>query len=222
MGRTLERVGVIFDCDGTLVDSMGVWRELEEELARRAGVVLSPEDTDTLTTLTISECGAYFHGNFGLGGSAQDVVDMIDAFMLEYYRDRSCPRQGALAFVQALAECGVRMSVASSTPPVCLNAGVAHCGFAPYLDAVVSVDDVGMSKREPAVYNRARELMGTPRERTWVFEDAAYALRTVRAAGYPAVGIYDCDLSGTWEELLKLADIAIRSFGDIASEDLAI
>ena len=49
------RIGVIFDCDGTLIDSMMVWREAESALARRAGVTLTANDTDALTAMTIPE-----------------------------------------------------------------------------------------------------------------------------------------------------------------------
>lgn len=209
-------VGVIFDCDGTLIDSMQAWRALEGDLAQRAGVALSKADTDRITTLTIPECGAYFHERFGLGSSGVDVERMIGDFMLEYYRERSRLRPGALAFMQALAECGVRMSVASSSPQAYLQAGLSHCGVLPYLDAVVSVDDVGASKREPAVYDCARKAMGTQLAFTWGFEDATYALRTLRAAGYRTVGIYDCDLSGTYDELAAVADVAVRGFGELS------
>lgn len=66
---------------------------------------------------------------------------------------------------------------------------------------VASVDDVSSSKREPKVYDHTRRLMGTPLETTWGFEDSAYALRTLRGAGYRTVGIYDRDDAGTHEEL---------------------
>ena len=65
---------MIFDCDGTLLDSMRVWREAETELARRANVTLSAADTDALTAMTIPECGAFFHERFGLGASGDEVI----------------------------------------------------------------------------------------------------------------------------------------------------
>lgn len=214
-----ERIGVIFDCDGTLLDSAGVWREVEDELARRAGARLTKADTDELTTLTIPEAGAFFHERFGLGASAADVVGMIDEFVLEYYRERACERPGALAFVRALAERGVAMSVASSSPQAYLQAGLERAGFLPYLDAVVSVDDVGKSKREPAVYDHARALMGTPLCSTWGFEDSAYAARTLRAAGYRTMGVYDSDLAGTYEDLAALCDHVVRGFGELDADE---
>lgn len=215
-----SRIGVIFDCDGTLVDSMGVWRELEADLAGRAGVELSQEDVDTLTTLTIPEVGVFFHDRFGLGSSRQDVEDMIDDFMMDFYGGRCCARPGALALVHGLAERGVHMSLASSTPSDCIHAAMEHCGFSPCLDAILSVDDVGASKREPAVYDRARKIMGTPLESTWGAEDSIYALRTLRRAGYRTLGVYDCDLSGTMDQLAENADRVIASFEELDAQTL--
>lgn len=209
------RIGVIFDCDGTLIDSMMVWRETESALARRAGVTLTANDTDALTAMTIPECGAFFHERFGLGASGDEVVAMMDELMLEFYRERVAARPGALEFVQALAERGVRMSVASSSPQPYLQAGLERCGFTPCLDAIVSVDDVGASKREPAVYDRARELMGTSLATTWGVEDSVYAVRTLKAANYHTLGIYDCDISGTCEQLATEAERFITTFEDL-------
>ncbi len=198
---------------------MGAWRELEADLAWRVGAELDKEDTDALTTMSIPECGAYLHGKFGLGESPEEVVGMIDAFMMDYYANRSVARPGALRFVRGLADAGVPMAVASSTPSALLRAGIEHAGFAPYMRAIVSVDDVGKSKREPAVYDRAREALGTTRAQTWGFEDATYALRTLNAAGYHTFGVYDCDLSGTLEELAGEVDMVARSFEAVSAAD---
>lgn len=207
-----KTIGAIFDCDGTLLDSMGVWREMESEFAHRAGGELTEADRDLLTTLTTPEAGRFFHEKFGLGSSADDVVRMVNEYMLNYYSTRAVARPGALSFVQGLSELGVRLSVASSSPVAFLRAGLAHTGFLPLLDAVVSVDDVGKPKREPAVYERAQSLMGTDAAMTWGFEDAVYAIGTLKRAGLHTLAVYDCDESGTFEELSAAADRTVRSF----------
>ena len=194
---------------------MAAWRALEEDLALRAGRPFTREDADALTVRTIPECGVYVHEKFGLGSSPADVERMINEFMMEFYATRSQLRPGALAFIKALAAHDVRMTVASSTPQPLLEAGLAHVGVTPYLDAIVSVDVVGKSKREPAVYDYARAIMGTALENTWGFEDAIYAVETLMRAGYHTVGIYDNDLSATYEQLAAGATVAIREFADL-------
>ena len=128
---------------------------------------------------------------------------MIFDRMRAFYANEVEARPGALAFVQALHERGVPMAVASSTPADMLATCVERCGFAPYMKTVVSVDDLQTSKREPAVYDHARSFLGTDRAHTWAFEDAAYALDTLRAAGYRTGAIYDNDISGTRDQLFE-------------------
>lgn len=214
----MDRIGVIFDCDGTLIDSMDAWRDLEGELGRRVGVELTSEDRQTLCTLNIPESAQYFHDRFGLGASGDEVVGMMDEIMLDFYGHRAVARPGALTFIDGLARHGVVMSVASSSPKPYLEAGLACAGIAPYLEAVVSVEDVHSNKRNPKVYDHTRELMGTSTSLTWGFEDAIYAVRTLARAGYGTVGVYDHDLSGTWGQLSAEADLAIRSFEDLDAE----
>ena len=213
-----SHIGVIFDCDGTLIDSMAAWRALEEDLAARAGREFTREDADALTVRTSPECGVYVHEKFGLGDCPAEVERMINDFMFDFYSTRAELRPGALAFIEGLARHGVHMTVASSTPQPLLEAGLAHVGVTPFLDAIVSVDVVGKSKREPAVYDHARFVMGTALEHTWGFEDAAYAVDTLTHAGYRTVGIYDNDLSATWEQLEAAATVAIREFSDLPVE----
>lgn len=214
----MDRIGVIFDCDGTLIDSMDAWRDLEGELGRRVGVELTSEDRQTLCTLNIPESAQYFHDRFGLGASGDEVVGMMDEIMLDFYGHRAVARPGALAFIDGLARHGVVMSVASSSPKPYLEAGLACAGIAPYLEAVVSVEDVHSNKRNPKVYDHTRDLMGTSTSLTWGFEDAIYAVRTLARAGYGTVGVYDHDLSGTWGQLSAETDLAIRSFEDLDAE----
>lgn len=213
------KMGVIFDCDGTLVDSMAAWRHVEESIANMAGITLAKEDTDALTTMSIPECGEFLHGKFGVGESGADVEDIINTMMLEFYRTKAVPKPGALEFVKGLADAGIPMCVASSTPNEPLDAGIENAGFAPYMQAVLSVDNVGHSKREPHLYLRCCEIMGTEPASTWVCEDAAYALDTANAAGFRTLGIFDCDLSATWEQILERADLPIRSFEDITAAE---
>ena len=206
--------GIIFDCDGVLLDSVGAWWEAEAKLARRAGVELSREERDALVTFTIAESSAFFHEKYGLGESSEDVVRMMDELMLAYYRAAQ-PREGSLEFVRTMHARGVRMAVASSSPQAYLQAGLGAAGFLPYLDTVMSVDDVGASKREPAVFHAAREAMGTAIENTWGFEDSLYAVRTLAQAGYRTVGLYERDDSGAFEDLRREATLAVRSFAEL-------
>jgi beta-phosphoglucomutase-like phosphatase (HAD superfamily) len=208
--------GVVFDCDGTLLDSMGVWHVAEEQLASRAGIMLDRELIDKLASCSLPEVSSIFHTRFGLGSDSRDVEGMFEEIVVDFYAHQAQARPGALACVQTLFDQGIPCSVASSTPHDWLEVGLSHAGLLDLVCAVVSVDDVGRSKRYPDVYHRARELMGTSFDGTWVVEDSAYALRTLAVAGYHRIGIYDCDVSGTYGQLLRCSDLVVRNFAELS------
>ena len=112
----MNDIGVIFDCDGTLVDSMGAWHEVDRTLAAEAGITLTEADAEAITTMSLPEASAYLHEQCGLGESNEAVLEMIFDRMRAFYANEVEARPGALAFVQALHERGVPMAVASSTP----------------------------------------------------------------------------------------------------------
>lgn len=207
--------GVIFDCDGTLLDSMGAWREVESDLARRAGVVLSEEEVELLGANTLPQTARYFHELYEIGFTTEAVEKEMEEGLYRYYRDQVEPREGVLDFVGALAEVGVKMSVASSSPRYLLETGLVRVGLLSFMDTVVSVSDTGVSKREPVTIDRARESMGTERCFTWGFEDSLYAIEVLKRAGYHAIGVHDRDEAGSLADLKRAADHAVDEFGDL-------
>lgn len=208
--------GALFDCDGTLLDSLGVWRGLEDVLSREAHVSMTPELRAHFVRLTVGEIASYIHEQFEYGTCAQDVQDIIDEYMLDFYRTKVTLLPGVGDFLEECARASVRMSVVSSSTPAYLQAGLSHTGILSYFDAVVSVDDVGASKREPLVFDHARSLLGTPVEHTWGFEDSLYALETLRQAGYPTVGLFDASEGITFDQLKERATVAVHSFTELS------
>ena len=215
MAGFLDARGVIFDCDGTLLDSIGAWEEMEQMLCDRAGVEKTPEVSRMLATLTSPEAARWLHEDHGLGESNQAVERMMEEFMMDFYQHRAQPRPGAVELVQRLYEDGVRMTLASSTPHDQLVAGMQAVGLERCFVQIVSTDDVGASKRERKIYDYCLDVLGTPKELTWGAEDAIYAIRTLKGAGYHSLGILDQPECGTWEQLSAEADVAIRSWEEL-------
>ncbi len=56
----MNDIGVIFDCDGTLVDSMGAWHEVDRTLAAEAGITLTEADAEAITTMSLPEAQRLF------------------------------------------------------------------------------------------------------------------------------------------------------------------
>ena len=206
------KIGAIFDCDGTLLDTAGGWRAVEYELGRACNHQVSTDEVKLLATFTLTETATYFHETYNLGASVNEVVSMIDETLVSYYRTQARPRAGVPEFLEGLAAAGVPLVVASSSPQRYLQPGLAHAGIYDYFSAVFSTDDVGAPKRQPTIYEHAARFMKTDKSLTWGFEDSLYAVRTLVAAGFQCAGCYDCDNSATIDELRTHATLVIPSF----------
>ncbi len=191
------------------------WHSIDDIIAQRAGVELTEADRDYMTRSTLYESSEYFHRKFGYLSSPEEVVKVIYDDMLDYYKHEAKPKPGALEFVKGLHELGIPMGVASSTSPLLLKTGIENAGFAPYMKCVMSVEDVGSSKREPKIFNAVREALGTPRCDTWGVEDAVYAIDTLCGAGYHTLAVYDSEIAGSLPALDAAADWSIMSFEDV-------
>lgn len=214
-GSTRPVQGVIFDCDGTLIDSMGVWRGIEDMFADKVGQVLSVHEKRMLGACTLHEAARYFHERYGLGASVDEVIGMAVAHLEDFYANRAQLRPGACELVKCLAERGIPLCVVSSTPEHMLRLGFAHVGMLDHFRGYISASDLGLSKREPAIFEKGREMLGSPVAGTWGFEDSLYAVETMKRMGFACVGIYDRDDSGTFEDLEQAADVAFREFTDM-------
>ena len=208
-------IGIIFDCDGTLVDSMGAWHEVDRTLAAEAGITLTEADAEAITTMSLPEASAYLHEQCGLGESNEAVLEMILRPHARLLRQRSGGSSG---------RAGLRAGPARARRAY--GGSLLHAGrYAGHLYGTLWVRPLHEDRRvcgRPAdeqtrtgcLRPRPR-FLGTDRAHTWAFEDAAYALDTLRAAGYRTGAIYDNDISGTRDQLFERADFLIASWEDL-------
>jgi HAD superfamily hydrolase (TIGR01509 family) len=207
--------GLIFDCDGTLLDTMPVWNRLEADFARMAGVVFSDEQLEELRAVPTEECAAIYHDRYGLGESQQDVLRMMDEALLGYYRDEVSALPGVARLLRRAQELGIPCTVVTSSPRRYVDAGLRHAGIDGFFKRVITTDEVGLSKQGDRIWLLAVEEMGSTPDTTWGFDDAAYAVRAMRHAGIHAVGAYDCDETGTYEQLAEAGEFAVHSLEEL-------
>ena len=206
--------GFIFDCDGTLLDTMNAWNALEERLFAQASIPFTPEQINEVRALPIQlSAGRFFE--HGIGESPEDVLSILDSALLGFYESEAQPLPFAVDFVRAAHAAGIACTIVSSSPQRYVCAGLKRAGIAECFVKIITTEDVGMSKQEPGIYSAAMDAMGSDAQTTWGFDDALYALEVMREMGIHTCGCYDHDETGTFEQLADAAEIAIRSFGEL-------
>lgn len=196
----------IFDMDGTLVDSMVYWRGLGREYLERKGVT---EDLDEVLELikpmTMSESAKLFVDRFGVAETPKQAEDEMNAMMEEHYRADIPLKNGVEAYLEKLHRNGIKMCVASATAESLMEVCLSRLGAAKYFEFLLSCETVGAGKRHPDVYFEAVKRLHAPLNEIAVYEDALYAVKTAKEAGFYTVGVFDA--SGRhWDEVCELAD----------------
>lgn len=189
----------IFDCDGTLVDSMGVWLGVQPRLLASYGVHgLTSEDFAEFESMSVEDECAGYHAKWGVGVSGEEICARLMGMLEGAYAKDVLPRPGAVAFLERAHASGIPMAIATSTPEPLVRAALAHAGIEHLFQNVTTTAMAGASKDNPDVYDlalaRLAEGLGLGRVapgEAWVFEDAGFGLMSAGAAGYRRVGIYD-------------------------------
>ena len=200
--------GCIFDCDGTILDSMGMWTEECVALLERYGVADALEVFLAAESLDMDKKCYHYHETLGIGVSGEALYAELWERVECAYRERVLPYPGIADFLERLRARGVECVVASSTPLELLERALASHGLRDYFSRLVFCGEVGRGKEFPDVYVACQEMLGTPREDTWVFEDAPFGIRSAARAGFPVVGVLndhdgrDVDFVQRWSTLV--------------------
>ncbi len=207
--------GLIFDCDGTLLDTMPVWNELESRMAREAGVVLNETQLEELRAAPSNQCAAIFHERYGLGKDTADVLRMMDETLLGFYQNEAQALPGVQALLEEARKRGIPCVVVTSSPRRYVEPGLIHAGINGYFQRLITTDEANCSKQDAGIWQLALDTMGSTPDTTWGFDDAVYAVQAMRAVGIHAVGAYDCDETGSYEQLAEAAELAVRSLEEL-------
>ena len=188
----MQVTGAIFDCDGTLVDSMCVWHNVFSAVLPKYGKTVDPDIFDRVEAVSLIGGCQICVDELALPVTAETLYEEFCAYVTDQYQHHVSIVPGAKEFLQELYDAGIPLAVASSTPVREVRAALAAQGIEHLFKTVVSTEDVGgVDKVEPDVYLEALRRLGTDKATTWVFEDAPFGAQTAQKAGFPVVALYN-------------------------------
>ncbi|MBE6037351.1 MAG: HAD family phosphatase [Clostridiales bacterium] len=207
--------GAIFDLDGTLLDSMGVWAQIDEEFLAARGIEVPDDYQEAAGHLGFRGTAEYTIARFGFTDTPEELMELWDSMAIKEYANSIELKPGAYEYLEKLRREGVQMAIATASPMRYVLPALERHGIREWFCCIVSVDDVERGKGFPDVYLRAAELMGLSAADCTVFEDILPGLQGAKAGGFRAVGVAEEASKKYWEEMQALADGWVCDFHEL-------
>lgn len=207
--------GAIFDLDGTIVDSMWVWSQLDIDYLQAKGYTMPEDLRNEISHLSFHQTAVYFKEKFNLTDSIEKILNDWHNMSFNYYEKKVKLKPGVKDFFKLLKSKKIKIALATSNSLPLLEACLKNNGVYDYFDSITTTDEVSNGKNFPDVYLLAAKKLRIKSENCIVFEDILPAIKGAKAADMKVIAVKDDECPNSKEDLLKHADGYIDSFLDL-------
>lgn len=204
--------GVIFDLDGTLLDSMDVWNEVDVEFFKRRNIPLTDDYKEKIKSMHFDTAAQYTKEAYNLPDSTEEIIAEWLELCKEAYSTTVPLKDGAKEFIKYCKKCGLKIAFATASDDILCEAVLRNNGVREFFDAKAFVNEVKKDKHQPDVYILAAEKIGAKPCECIVCEDILIGIKAANSVGFTTVAMFDESSKDEWEKICKVADFNIKSF----------
>lgn len=210
-----NKKAMLFDLDGTLVDSMWMWKKIDIEFLGRYGYDCPEDLQKSIEGMSFSETAVYFKERFEIPLSLEDIKACWTQMSIDKYRYEVPLKKGVQEFLQYCKDNGLRTGIATSNGREMVDAVIDSLGIASYLQVITTACEVNAGKPEPDIYLEVAKRLGVDPEDCVVFEDVPAGILAGKRAGMTVIAVEDDFSKGMREEKCSLADGFINDYFEI-------
>lgn len=205
----------IFDLDGTCLDSMWLWEEVDKQFLGKRGFEVPDDYLEAISTIGFRAAAEYTIKRFGFDDTPEELMEEWTNQAIVKYEEEVKLKEGVKEYLKKLKAKGVKMVVATASFREMFMPALKNNGIYEFFEDFVTVDDVGKSKSFPDIYLRAAKLLGADPKETVVFEDVFEGINTASNAGFFTVGVKESTSACLEENIRKKSDVFIESFAKL-------
>ena len=212
--------GVIFDLDGTLIDSMWVWDQIDIEYLSEKNLEVPKNLNDEIGHLSFNQVAVYFKERFKLKDSLDEIKQRWNDMAYYHYSTDIKLKEGVVEFLKFLKESNIKIGLATSNSHDLLEVVLKNNNIYDYFDAITITDEVSVGKHEPDVYLLAAKKLNLSPSECLVFEDIVQAKKKKKKAEMKVVGVADSRNIDDRDEIISLTDKFITNFNEMIPEKI--
>jgi len=206
---------VIFDVDGTLVDSMWIWKQVDIEFLGKRGITLPERLQSEIEGMSFSETAIYFKARFDLVESLEEIKAEWNDMAEEYYKKHIKLKDGAKELLRLLHQKGYILGIATSNSRELVDHMLANHDIRQYFSNIRTSCEVEKGKPHPDVYLKVAEDMCVKPENCLVFEDTLAGVMAAKAAGMKVFAVADEISYESKDKLVEMTEGYIHSFEEV-------
>ena len=210
--------GVIFDIDGTLLDSMPLWNNLGERYLQKLG--FTEEETEGLSqrisTMPFAEGIHYIKKEYSLDIAEERIREQLQEMIAKAYCDEIVLKAGVKEYLQFLKERGIPCILATAGDASLATVALKRLKVWEEFQGLLLCEEFNTSKREAKIYFLAMERLSLSKpEDVLVFEDVLHAIKSAKQAGFQVCGILDEANREDWAMIQEVADFTAKDFYEL-------
>ena len=210
---------IIFDIDGTLMDSMCVWTDIDDIFLEKYGLEEPEGFHEGMEGKSYSETAQYFLDLFPtLPHTREDLEQEWHEMAYEFYAKKLTLKPGAYEFIKEMHEKGIKLGIATSNSRDLAEAGLSNNGVYEYMDSFWTACEAKAGKPNPAVYLCVAKDLGVEPSKCLVFEDGPMGILAGKNAGMTVWAVDEAVSAAQEAKKRELADYYIKDYFDIKNK----
>ncbi len=202
--------GMIWDADGTLLDSMEIWEHAADRYLETLGVTPEPDLGDRLFPMSLEQGAGYLIEQYQLSVQVSDVLEGVHCQIERFYREEVTLKPGARELLEILHQKGYPMVLATSGDPKCIRMACERLQIQKYFTELLFCSEMKVGKDQPDIYLEAARRMHCNPNEVLVMEDVLHAIETAKKAGFYTVAVYE-KANREQEKVRETAHICLQS-----------
>lgn len=213
-----NKKAVIFDLDGTLVDSMWMWKQIDIDFLTKKGLPYPENLESEIEGMSFGETAEYFAKTFPLEETVEELQIIWNDMARENYEKKVPLKPRVKEFLIYLKEQKIKTGIATSNSRDLLEAVSKTHDLFSYIDVFLTSDEVKKGKPAPDVFLKVAEKLGTEPKECLVFEDIPNGILAAKRAGMEVCAVEDAYSMDLAANKKKLADYYIKDYNEVLNQ----